>query len=154
MPYQPYQPYQQTYANNYPYPWGGVTPAPQYGSTQQPAQYAAQAQPPQQPQPQRKPVAGHYVGGESDIAAGDVPMDGSLGVFPAQDGSCIYVRQLQPDFTVRCAKYVPEPEKEREPEHDYGADIRALAQRVSSIEGAISARSRQETQAAAHMREA
>ena len=149
MPYQPYQPYQQPYTNNYPYNWGGVIPAPQYGATQQPAQYATQAQPAQsqqQPQQQRKPLIGHYVSGEGEILPSDIPMDGSMGIFPAQDGSCIYVRQIGGDFKMHQTKFVPEQQPENNAP-DVATVLANLDKRLGTIEQAFQRRT------ASHMRQ-
>lgn len=147
QPYQPMNPYQNF---NYPYSWGGVTPAPQYGASQQPAQYTPQSQPvqqPQQPQQQRKPLVGHYVASDSEILPSDIPMDGSMGIFPAQDGSCIYVRQIGGDFKMHQTKFVPEKAEPEASAPDIQSVMNGFDKRLAAIENAL--RPRQ----ASHMRQ-
>lgn len=63
-------------------------------------------QQPQQSNLQRG-ITGRMVGAPSDIAPQELPMDGSVAYFPTQDGTAIYARALNPDFTVSMVKYVP-----------------------------------------------
>ncbi len=53
------------------------------------------APPPMQPQPNQQPIApmpGRIVNSLEEILPNEVPMDGSRGVFPKADKSCIYVK--------------------------------------------------------------
>lgn len=108
---------------------------------------AFQQYPASQPQRPVRPVIGHYVNSEDEISAEDIPKDGSFGVFPSADGSCIYVRQVTNDFTLRKLKYVLATEEKPAQREDYGHEISALSARVEAIERALSGSSQ-----AAHMR--
>lgn len=80
-------------------------------------------QQPQQANFQRG-ITGRVVGAPTDIAPQELPMDGSVAYFPTQDGTAIFARALNPDFTVSMVKYVPAPdEKQSEAAQPTIADI-------------------------------
>lgn len=121
-----------TYTNPYnPY-------IPQFSQPYQQQQaWSTQQQQVQQPQMQPKPqgaffIPGRYVSSESEITPQDVPMDGSMALFPAKDGSCIYARSLDSNFNMRSVRYVPEPQKEQQ---DVSSVLAALERRVAALEG-------------------
>ena len=99
IPNQMYQPYnQQTmygqYNSYYPY---------QY---QQPRYDLQQNQPLFKPQ-QQAGLNGKVVQAVEQITANDVPMDGSVAVFPKQDMSEIYAKSWNADGTIRTIVYKP-----------------------------------------------
>lgn len=53
-------------------------------------------------------VVGRIVEDEKEILPNERPMDGSMGLFPKSDYSCIYAVGLNGDFTPRNIKFVPE----------------------------------------------
>lgn len=112
MPYQPTYPYfgqmQNPYQNNVPMPWQSPyqsnIPMPSY---QQPAQF-------QQPQMQQTQpfvpiqIHGHTIKDENtEIAPNDVPMDGTVSLFPTEDYSCIFAKHWNKDGKITTTKYVP-----------------------------------------------
>lgn len=109
IPNQMYQPYNQTTAtygqnyNNYmPYQYQQrFEPVQQY---QQPAQQMFNQQPFQQPQPA---LNGRVVAAVENITANDVPMDGSVAIFPKQDMSEIYAKSWNADGTIKTVVYKP-----------------------------------------------
>lgn len=121
QPYQQFNPYQQPMQ-----PWPGFQ-APQPQVPQQVPQQNVQ----------QKPfgasfMPGRYVSSESEITPQDVPMDGSMALFPAKDGSCIYARSLDSNFNMRSVRYVPEPQEEQQ---DVSSVLAALERRVAALEG-------------------
>lgn len=54
------------------------------------------------------PVRGRVIKTETDISPRDVPMDGFASYFPADDGSCIYVKFWDKDGKIQTQKFVPE----------------------------------------------
>lgn len=52
-------------------------------------------------------LPGRMVDKGEDIMVGEVPTDGSLGLFPQKDGSCIYAKSWNSDGTIRTMKFVP-----------------------------------------------
>ena len=55
------------------------------------------------------PVRGRIVKVDTDISPSDVPMDGFSSYFPAEDGSCIYVKHWDKDGKIQTTKFVPVP---------------------------------------------
>lgn len=96
----------------------------------QPQQYPAFNQ---QPAMQMQQMRGRVVSGEQDIQPSDVSMDGSRSYFPTQDGSAIYVRQVDSNLRMHSVKYVPEVQQEAP---DVNESIAALARRVDALEQA------------------
>ena len=112
MPYQSSYPYynqiQNPYQNNVPMPWQSPyqnnVPMPSY---QQPPQF----QQPQMQQPQPFvpiQIHGHTIKDENtEIAPNDVPMDGTVSLFPTEDYSCIFAKHWNKDGKITTTKYVP-----------------------------------------------
>lgn len=100
----------------------------------QPQQYPAFNQQPVQPMQQMR---GRIVAGEQDIQPSDVSMDGSRSYFPTQDGSAIYVRQVDSNLRMHSIKYVPEAQHEAP---DVNESIEALSRRVTALEETMAAR--------------
>lgn len=59
-------------------------------------------------------IAGRSVNIENDIAPADVPMDGSISVFPKADGSVIFVKSFNGDGTINTRYFIPAPEDYKE----------------------------------------
>lgn len=55
------------------------------------------------------PVRGRMVKSDTDISPSDVPMDGFASYFPAEDGSCIYVKHWDSNGKIQTMKFVPAP---------------------------------------------
>ena len=53
------------------------------------------------------PVRGRMVKTDSDILPSDVPMDGFSSYFPAEDGSCIFVKHWDKDGKIQTTKFIP-----------------------------------------------
>lgn len=94
----------QFYPQNYPQQYPGV-PVPGYGGWQQPNQpatsYSTSAQP--------RFMVGRTVNSPEEITAADVPMDGSVRLFPTGDGSAIYRKEWDGNGHLNTVRYVPEP---------------------------------------------
>ena len=112
MPYQSSYPYynqiQNPYQSNVPMPWQSPyqnnVPMPSY---QQPLQF----QQPQMQQPQPFvpiQIHGHTIKDENtEIAPNDVPMDGTVSLFPTEDYSCIFAKHWNKDGKITTTKFVP-----------------------------------------------
>lgn len=74
--------------------YGGVSPY--YNNPYQMANYQ-QPQLFQQPQPTRPSIPGRVVTSPDEITVQEVPTDGSIGYFPAFDGSCVYGKRWTTD---------------------------------------------------------
>lgn len=76
-------------------------------------------QPQQSPSYARPMIIGKVVNRVEDVTPNDIPMDGSYGVFPIQDRSCIYLKRWNADGTISTEKYLKEViDIPKEPERD------------------------------------
>lgn len=73
---------------------------------QQMPQMAQQAQQMQTPQ-MRTGITGRTVKSVEEIAPSEVPMDGTVAFFPAQDGSKIFAKGWNTDGTISTIEYAP-----------------------------------------------
>lgn len=82
------------------------------------------------------PVRGRMVKADTDISPSDVPMDGYPSYFPAEDGSCIYVKMWDNNGKIQTKKYIPAPDDASEfvPTASFEDEIRS---RFDSIENLI-----------------
>lgn len=53
-------------------------------------------------------LQGRMVAQVEEITPQEVPMDGSVGLFPQNDYSCIYAKQWTKDGNIQTVRYVPE----------------------------------------------
>ena len=53
-------------------------------------------------------IMGRTIGSHEEIAANDVPMNGTPAYFPTQDGSVIFAKQWNQDGSITTLRYVPE----------------------------------------------
>lgn len=53
-------------------------------------------------------LPGRIVSQVEEITPQEVPMDGSVGLFPQNDYSCIYAKQWTKDGNIQTVRYVPE----------------------------------------------
>lgn len=137
----------QNYPNN---PYGAQMPYPQsYGYNpyaNMPPRFTPTVQPVQAPQPVQQPVmqqpaglAGRFVQSAEQVVANDVPMDGSVAVFPKQDMSEIYAKQWNSDGTIQTVVYRPvttEQPKAADPAQDK-ASYDAIMGRLDELSGKI-----------------
>lgn len=73
----------------------------------QPVQQPYYQTTPQVYQPTAASIPGRIVKSIDDITPNEIPMDGSIGVFPQADNSCVYLKQWGSDGTIHTVKYVP-----------------------------------------------
>ena len=103
-PYNPYQPYTAglPYYPQMPNPYQTQPPMPKLdniGQTQQ-APNTSQS------------IFGHVVSNESEIKPNEVPMDGSIALFPLSDFTSIIAKQWSQDGTIKTLKFIPDVVKE------------------------------------------
>lgn len=87
--------------------------SPMYGNnpyypTTYPAPYMPNSTYPANIQPSL--INGRSVNSVEEITAGEVPLNGSLAVFPKTDGSMIYVKSTNGNGTIDTKYYIPAPE--------------------------------------------
>lgn len=63
-----------------------------------------------QPNVQPSLINGRPVDNLEEITAGEVPLNGSLAVFPKRDGSVVYVKSMNGNGTIDTKLYIPAPE--------------------------------------------
>ena len=100
----PYQPQMMTYTpsyNSYPY-----NPMQRFQEQQLPQQPVQQV-PQQQNLQIQAGINGRMVAAVEQIAANDVPMDGSVAFFPKQDLTEIYAKQWGADGSIKTVVYKP-----------------------------------------------
>lgn len=59
----------------------------------------------------RSGLVGRMINSVNEMTPSDVPMDGTLGVFPLQDGSAIYTKRWQSDGKIEQIEYRPTHEQ-------------------------------------------
>lgn len=64
-----------------------------------------------QPVQQTSQLTGRMVAGPNDITPQEIPMDGSVSLFPQSDQSCIYAKSWKADGTIETVRYIREVEK-------------------------------------------
>lgn len=78
-----------------------------YYPTQPPMTNPVPYNPQMNQQPTNGIIHGRTVNNVNEIAIGEVPQDGSLGLFPQADGSCIYAKSWDNNGNIRTMKFVP-----------------------------------------------
>lgn len=114
--------------------------APQWQPTWQQHPWNGAQQPYQQPQaqqPQPHGVSGRVVSSADEITAQEVPMDGSMGLFPLADGTAVIGKAWGGDGTIRTIRFVPDVKPE--PTAETGFEESVLS-RLDAIEEALSGR--------------
>lgn len=111
--------YQNPY-QTYPYPWNGIAPAPTYQQTPtwlpQTTQQTNVTQPPQQQTTGAASLVGRTVRSAQEVTPQEVPMDGTLALFPLADGSAVIGKRWTTEGTISEVRFVPErPAKEEAP---------------------------------------
>lgn len=97
----PYQPQMMTYTPSYnPYPYNPMQRFQEQQLPQQPVQQVTQQQ-------TQAGINGRMVAAVEQIAANDVPMDGSVAFFPKQDLTEIYAKQWGADGSIKTVVYKP-----------------------------------------------
>lgn len=127
--------YQNPYAP-YPYPWQGITPAPQYvPPAQSTFQTASQSQqPPQQQSTGAVALTGRTVRSAKEVTPQEVPMDGTLALFPLSDGTAIIGKRWTTEGTISEVRYVPEAPAAKTETPSFESTV---LDRLSGIERAI-----------------
>ena len=88
--------------------------------------------------PLRSYLYGRMVMSPMEITPQEVPMDGSIAMFPTSDMSCVYIKTWGSDGTIKTFRYVPEPingsPTAGQNSHDMDALFASLNQRLDKIE--------------------
>lgn len=90
-----------------------------------------------QPQPMQNAVynipkiSGRVVNNIAEVTASEVPMDGSVSLFPSTDYSVIYAKAWNSEGKINTVKYVPEKVEEKTPEPSI---VDAINKRFDNLE--------------------
>lgn len=103
-------PYSYGYSGTNQQQFGGNQLNPYYGQVNQPYQQYGQTNTYQNTLPQQQTsIRGRVVNSDQDIMPNEVPMDGSLILFPTSDYACIYAKQWDRNGNgIITVKYIPE----------------------------------------------
>lgn len=126
---QNFQPamYPQT---TYPQYTGGM-----YGQTYPPYYTPSLPTQVQSSPPKQNSIPGRLVNNLSEVAPNEVPMDGSVSIFPTNDYSRIYIKAWQSDGTIKTVAYAPiVSDGTQEPEDPTSA----ILERLDRIEKMVS----------------
>lgn len=93
-----------------------------------------QPQPPIQQQPQRPVISGRTVASEGEIRPNEIPMDGSISLFPLSDYSAVFAKQWKADGLIHTVKFIPAPsEPAPEPEKSFNETILERFDRIEKM---------------------
>lgn len=91
---------------------------------------------PIQPQPQTYNIlSGRIIANPQEIRPNEVSMDGSLSLFPMNDGSCIYVKSWGADGNIQTIKFIPDPQNSQQSQGP--SEFDQMMDRLTSIEASI-----------------
>lgn len=129
----------------YPTTPGYQYPGLQYGQTQQPYAPTPMYQQPQamnnqsQMTNQNRPqgILGRMISDPNEITPQEIPMDGSISMFPMQDGSAVYGKFWDSNGQIKTIRFVPENVDQPQQQSDPFA---AINSRLDSIEGLLKQR--------------
>lgn len=125
-PYNPYSPYTNYMSNQFQM----STPNNTYRTPQYPpATNTASLNSYNQSHSQTMPIFGRVISTESEITPNEVPMDGTIALFPLSDFSVVIAKQWSQDGTIKTVRFVPEIQTS-EPETPTTMSITELAQSI------------------------
>ena len=97
----------------------------------------------QQPSyPQSQPIYGRMVNTAEEITPQEVPMDGTVSLFPKNDYSCIYAKMWNTDGTIRTVTFIPEMGEQAPQENPIIAEFNKINERLDKIERNLTKRNR------------
>lgn len=118
-------------SGNNPYAWNNnYTPGASYAPQTQTGSYMTgnQTLNPYQS------IPGRLVNSVDEITPQEVPMDGSVSLFPQNDYSAIYAKTWTKDGTIATVKYVPEPNQAAPQKTALEARLDKIDQRFDKLE--------------------
>lgn len=85
-------------------------------------------------QPPKQTIFGKIVQNESQITPNDVPMDGTIALFPLQDFSKIIAKQWTPNGLIQTLEYLPANAKDDNPTVTLNEVMSHMDERLDQIE--------------------
>ena len=138
-PYNPYLPY-TSYLPNTPVQQPAMQPQYPTPNLANFGQQTAAAQPIMQP----NPIFGRIVASEAEITPKEVPMDGTIALFPLSDYSTIIAKQWTKDGTITTINFVPDTQSipSETPTMSIDELARSMDSRFNKIEGMLKHRNK------------
>lgn len=127
--------------NNPFYGSTGFTPMPGTSYAPQNGNYVAQSQTYQNPYIQQS-IPGRLVNNLDEITPQEVPMDGSVSLFPQNDYSAIYAKTWTKDGTIATVKFVPEQPQMEPQKSPLEERLDRIDQRFDKLEKMLSNRNK------------
>lgn len=90
-------------------------------------------------QPSKQTIFGKIVQNESQITPNDVPMDGTIALFPLQDFSKIIAKQWTPNGLIQTLEYLPANAKDDNPTVTLDEVMSHMDERLDQIEDLFTA---------------
>lgn len=135
-----------SYQNNPFYGSAGFTPMPGTSYAPQNGGYTTLSQTYQNPyvqQPNRfQSIPGRLVNNLDEITPQEVPMDGSVSLFPQNDYSAIYAKTWTKDGTIATVKFVPEQPQMEPQKSPLEERLDRINQRFDKLEKMLSNRNK------------
>lgn len=101
--------------------------------------YMPQNQYPVQP----RGMYGRVINNESEITPNEVPMDGSISIFPLSDYSAIIAKQWSADGTIKTLRFIPDcSTSSSTPNNQFNDFAKSIDDRLSNIEKSLSYKKR------------
>lgn len=99
-----------------------------------------QVQFPSQSQPNRQAnIRGRIINSEAEILPQEIPMDGTVSLFPMADFSCIFAKKWLSNGTIETQKYVLAIDVSPKPESNQPDVYNMIDERFGKLEGVINA---------------
>lgn len=125
--------------NVQPYQFYPTNPGLPYGQTQQPyvpaptyqPQWSNQSQ--TMNQPRQQGILGHMVSNPNEITPQEIPMDGSISLFPMQDGSAVIGKFWDNNGQIKTIRFVPENVEQPQQQDPFAV----LNERLDTLESLI-----------------
>ena len=100
------------------------------------------SQPPQVYQNRQPSMVGRIITDINVVTPQEVPMNGGIGIFPVQDGSCIYVKSWTGNGTIQTDRYVKESVEQPEIQSEFSIVMDRLDKIETMLSEQFSHRSR------------
>ena len=98
-------------------------------------------------------IPGRLVSNTDEIMPQEVPMDGSVSLFPQQDYSCIYAKTWTKEGTIATVKYVPEqPQNAEQQKSPLEERLDRIDQKIDNLSKSINQRRSYQKRTNPHMK--
>lgn len=85
-------------------------------------------------------IFGRLVIDENEITPNEIPMDGSIALFPKSDYTCVYAKQRDRNDVIQTVMYVPAAPKDEPEQIDVNGEFESIKERLDRIEERLNRR--------------